>query len=59
PMPSPVRQQQLEPAAHRKPASKAKLPSHTTTATRARRPLGLPRAVLRRIKINPQTLPAL
>jgi hypothetical protein len=52
-MPSSVKQQ-LDPMAHRKPASKTKSPSRTPTAAR-----GLPPAVLRRIKINPQTLPAL
>ncbi|KAI0248396.1 hypothetical protein BJV78DRAFT_1236376 [Lactifluus subvellereus] len=54
PLPSPVKQ----PAAHRKPASKAKLPSRTG-AVQAPRSRGLPLAVLRRIKINAQALPAL
>lgn len=54
PLPSPVKQ----PAAHRKSASKAKPPSRAGAA-QAPRFRGLPQAVLRRIKINLQALPAL
>ncbi|KAH9963672.1 hypothetical protein BGW80DRAFT_1350444 [Lactifluus volemus] len=58
PMPSPVKQQQLEPTAHRKPVSKEKTPSRTATPDALAAPMGY-RPSVRRVKINTQTLPAL